>query len=75
MAVNDIQIISMMRIRVIAILFIWGGFSLSAQNFDEYRKQMMKDFSDFRSEKQSEIDTYRKEVNADFARFLRQAWK
>ncbi len=75
MAVNDIQIISMMRIRVIAILFILGGFSLSAQNFDEYRKQMMKDFSDFRSEKQSEIDTYRKDVNADFARFMRQAWK
>lgn len=48
---------------------------MSAQSFEEYKRQMLETFADYRSQKKTEFDAYRDKVNSEFIRFMRQAWK
>lgn len=60
---------------IVSLLVILGGFSLSAQNFEELKRKMYDEFSDFKSLQENKFESYRDEVNAEFAAFMRMAWK
>lgn len=60
---------------IVLLLFILGGFSLSAQSFEEYRQHILEEFADFKAQKDEEFNSYRDSVNADFVRFMRKSWK
>lgn len=57
------------------VLLILGGTSVSAQNFDEFRRQQQDAFQSFRQQTQQEFDEYRSKINAEFAEFLKKPWE
>lgn len=57
------------------VLLILGGASVSAQNFDEFRRQQQEVFQSFRQQTQQEFDEYRSKINAEFAEFLKKPWE
>lgn len=61
--------------RIISVsLLCCSCFSLAAQDFDEYKKQRMKEFASYKDKKVREFDEYRGRVNRDFAEYMRQRW-
>lgn len=48
--------------------------SVSAQTFEEYKRQSLSDFKKYKSDRQREFKEYRDRVNAEFAEYMRQAW-
>lgn len=59
---------------ILILLFALGGLSVSAQNFDEYRKKVLQEMADFKSSVERDYDAYRDAVNAEYAEFMRYAW-
>lgn len=57
------------------VFLILGGTSVSAQNFDEFRRQQQDAFQSFRQQTQQEFDEYRSKINAEFAEFLKKPWE
>lgn len=48
--------------------------SMSAQTFEEYKRQQEAAFNQYRSDKEREYKAYRDRVNAEFAEYMRQKW-
>ena len=59
----------------ILVLITLLSTELPAQSFDAYRKRMMKDFSDYKEQKQDKFKEYRDEVNADIAYYIAKPWE
>lgn len=59
----------------VTLLFVLGCLSMSAQTFDEYKRQAQERFTAYKSQKEKEFADYRAKANAEFAEFMRQAWK
>ncbi|WP_288844541.1 hypothetical protein [uncultured Alistipes sp.] len=60
------------------ILFTCVGLgcisSLSAQSFEEYRRQALSDFDSYKAEEIRKFKAYRDKVNAEYAEYMRRAW-
>jgi hypothetical protein len=65
----------MKRIITICTLFFLGGITLSAQNFESYKRQQQKAFGAYKQRTQEEWEAYRRKVNAEFAEFLGRPWE
>ena len=65
----------MKRIITICTLFFLGGISLSAQNFDSFKRQQEEAFGVYKQRTQEEWEAYRRKVNAEFAEFLGKPWE
>ena len=59
----------------ILVLITLLSTELPAQSFDAYRKRMMKDFSDYKEQKQDKFKEYRDKVNADIAYYIAKPWE
>ena len=64
----------MKRFITIYAILILGGSSLSAQDFQSYKRQQQEAFQTYRQKTQGEWDAYRKKVNEEFASFLETTW-
>lgn len=49
--------------------------SVSAQTFEDYKRQAKREFEAYREKTQRDFSAYRDSVNAEFARYMREAWK
>ena len=60
----------------ISIALLLAIVNLSAQDndFDEFRKQALREFDDFKTTKTKEFNDFRDKANAEFAEFMQQAW-
>ena len=61
-------------IAIIAILIL-GGNSLSAQDFQSYRRQQQEAFQTYKQKTQEEWEAYRRKVNEVFAEFMKKPWE
>lgn len=59
----------------ILVLITLLSTELPAQSFDAYRKRMMRDFSDYKEQKQDKFKEYRDKVNADIAYYIAKPWE
>lgn len=59
---------------ILIISFLLSTGSLSAQSFEEYRRQAQADFNDYKTEEIRKFKAYRDKVNAEFAEYMRRAW-
>ena len=48
---------------------------MSAQTFDEYKRQALENFSSYKSDAQRRFSEYRAKANAEYVEFIRQAWE
>lgn len=48
---------------------------LSAQTFEDYKRQAKREFEAYREKTQRDFSAYRDSVNAEFARYMRETWK
>lgn len=66
----------MIDIRKILILGAWllAASDMSAQTFEEYKRQVRADFGSYKAERQREFKEYRDRVNAEYAEYMRRAW-
>ena len=51
-----------------------GVATLSAQSFEEYRRQAQADFNGYKTEEIRKFKAYRDKVNAEYAEYMRRAW-
>lgn len=65
----------MMKRIVLAVFIVLGGITLSAQNYENYRRQQQEAFQSYKNKSQADYDAYRSKVNAEFADFLKQPWE
>ena len=62
--------------QVIAFLIVvFWGTSLSAQNFDSFKRQQQEAFQQYRKKTQEDFEAYRRKVNEEFAEFLKKPWE
>lgn len=45
-----------------------------AQTFEEYKKRVQSEFSQYKTKKDQEFKAYRDRINAEFAEYMRQRW-
>ena len=60
---------------ILLILLILCGTSVSAQDFEEFRRQQQESFNAFKQKTADEFAAYRKRINDEFANFLKTSWK
>lgn len=48
---------------------------MSAQTFDEYKRQAQDKFNAYKSQKEKEFSDYRAKANAEFVEYVRQTWE
>lgn len=60
---------------LIASMLLLHLGSLSAQDFDSYKRQQQDAFRVYRQKTQEEWDAYRRKVNAEFAEYLEMPWE
>ena len=65
----------MKKILTIVQLLVLGGITLSAQDFDAYKRQQQAAFQTFRQKTQDEWDAYRRKINEDFAEYMKKPWE
>ena len=65
----------MSRILTIALLLVLGGISLSAQDFDAFKRQRQAAFQAYRQKTQEEWEAYRRKINEDFAESIKKPWE
>lgn len=46
----------------------------SAQSFEEYKRKIQTEFTQWRNSQEREFKEYRDRINAEFAEYMRQAW-
>ena len=51
-----------------------GTVSVSAQSFEEYKRQQQAKFNSYAQKKTEEFRAYRDRVNAEYADYMRKAW-
>ena len=49
--------------------------TLSAQTFEEYKKQQRAEYKQYKSEQQKAFDEFRKKCNDEYAEFMKHAWE
>lgn len=59
---------------VVIIFFLSSFGSVSAQTFDDYRRQSSDKFNTYKAEEIRKFQEYRDRVNAEFADYMRRAW-
>ncbi|MCM1295909.1 MAG: hypothetical protein NC311_10235 [Muribaculaceae bacterium] len=59
---------------VVIIFFLSLFGSVSAQTFDDYRRQASDKFNTYKAEEIRKFQEYRDRVNAEFADYMRRAW-
>ncbi|GHV09811.1 hypothetical protein FACS1894162_1270 [Bacteroidia bacterium] len=65
-----------MKKYILILLFTCSFASISAQNdFEQYRKQQQKEFSDYSTKQTKDFNNFRDKVNAEFADYVRQSWE
>ncbi|MBQ8157401.1 MAG: hypothetical protein IJ081_00060 [Prevotella sp.] len=52
-----------------------GTLSVSAQSFEEYKRQQQAKYNNYVQKKTEEFRAYRDRVNAEYADYMRKAWK
>ncbi len=62
-----------MRTRFFLLLLFLAG-NVSAQSFEEYRRQALSDFDSYKAEEIRKFKAYRDKVNAEYAEYMRRAW-
>lgn len=62
-----------MRTRFFLLLLFLAG-NVSAQSFEEYRRQALSDFDSYKAEEIRKFNAYRDKVNAEYAEYMRRAW-
>jgi len=62
-----------MRTRFFLLLLFLVG-NVSAQSFEEYRRQALSDFDSYKAEEIRKFKAYRDKVNAEYAEYMRRAW-
>lgn len=58
---------------ILAILLL-STTLVSAQTFEEYKRQVMNEYHQYKSEREKEFNEYRDRVNAEYAAMMQQAW-
>lgn len=56
------------------LISICSVMTLSAQTFEDFKRQQKSEFRDFRSKKQKEYDEFRKRINTEFAQMMKGKW-
>lgn len=59
----------------VTLVFVLGCLSMSAQTFDEYKRQAQDKFNAYKSQKEKEFSDYRAKANAEFVEYVRQTWE
>lgn len=65
----------MVKSLVIIALVILGGMTLSAQDFEAYRRQQQEQMREFKKKTQDDWDAYRRRINDEFAAYLEKTWE
>lgn len=65
----------MNKLLTITLLLILGGISLSAQDFDAFKRQQQAAFQAYKQKTQEEWDAYRRKANEDFAEYMKKPWE
>lgn len=65
----------MKRFIAITAILILGGSSLSAQDFQTYKRQQQEAFQAYKQKTQEEWEAYRRKINEDFAEFIKKPWE
>lgn len=60
---------------IITLLFVLGCLSMSAQTFEDYKRQAKEEFTAYKSQKEKEFADYRAKANAEFVEYMRQTWE
>jgi len=65
-----------MRTKIILISFLFTATcSLTAQDFDSYKRQQFDAFQSYMQKSQDEWDAYRRKANEDFAEYMKKPWE
>jgi len=67
----------MNRLYGICIALLLAILNTIAQNndFNDFRKEALQDFDNFKANEMKEFNDFRDKANMEFANFMRQTWK
>lgn len=61
--------------RFVLMFFLTGLTTvISAQSFEEYKRQALSNFNSYKEQQQREFKQYRDRINAEFAAYMRRGW-
>lgn len=64
-----------MRLSILLLILILSGASVSAQDFNEFKRQQQEAFNAFKQKTTEDFVVYRNRVNAEYAEFLSNTWE